>query len=470
MVSRLLLREPDSVARRSSAAVEGALLAGALGAQIFLSLHVALRAWPEVLVPSYLVGRGWRLYREIKFVHTPLFIEALAGYFRILGYSDATLRIAALGPALAAHVAIWRAGAAQGWRLRARVSSVLFLVVYFSLWDANAIWPEVAMAAFSIPILCLLSRGESRRGELWAGTLFGVLLLMKQTALFALIAAALWLLRRRPAKLPHLLLPAAALPAAVFGLFGLRGEGAAYWRWTVVVPLVELKGKIDLAPRASQLLFAAPAILPFLAWLFAPRRGDRSDRPDRALAALLVLGFAAMAFPRFEFVHLAAAVPLLAYGAGAVLEETEPGARRWLPATAVALTLGLGIAHLAADASGGAMTFWRSPGEDAAVAWLRRQADAPLFVYGPEQNLSIRSGRVPPGRLYCNPGLWYLYLVENMEERQIRTLETHPETIVLRGEPFPRAGAGARLEEFLRTRYQPAPGPGQGIVRLLPSR
>ncbi len=440
---------------------------GALAGQAFLSLHAPLRAWPEVLVPSYLMGKGWRLYREIKFVHTPLFISALAAFFRAAGYSDLTLRLAALAPALAAQVGIWSAGRSLGWRLPARGASALFLAVYLSLWDANAIWPEVLMAAFSVPLLLILARDGERGSETMAGAVFGLLLLVKQTALFAALAAGVWLLRRKPRRIAAFLLPLAAFPLAAFGFFALLGDGAPYWRWTVAVPLFGLKGKIDLAPRASQLLFAAPAVLPLLPWLAAPRHNGRTGR---APVVLLVLGFGAMAFPRFEFVHLAATVPILAYAAGAGLAEAAPGAGRWMAPAAVFVALGIGAAQLAAGSSTGVMTFWRSPDEDHAVEWLRRQPEAPLFLHGPEQNLYIRAGRVPPGRLYCNPGLWYLYLAEDLEQRQIEALRAHRETIVLEGAPFPPAGAGGRLAEILRRDYLPAPGPGRGFVRLVPTR
>ncbi len=126
---------------------------------------------------------------------------------------------------------------------------------------------------------------------------------------------------------------------------------------------------------------------------------------------------------------------------------------RLIGAAAVALSILLNAAFLATDTSAGEMSFWSSKENDEAVARLATLPPSPLFLYGVDQNLFIRSGRVPPGGLYSNPDLWVHYLVGGLEEEQVRILRAHPETIVLKGRGTPLETPRRLLSSFLATRY-----------------
>ncbi len=138
------------------------------------------------------------------------------------------------------------------------------------------------------------------------------------------------------------------------------------------------------------------------------------------------------------------------------------------PAIAVGLSIVLNGAFLATDTSAGEMSFWSSKEDDDALARLAGLPSAPLFLYGVDQNLFIRSRRVPPGGLYSNPDLWVHYLVGGLEEEQVRILRDHPETIVLRGSGTPLETPGRLLPAFLESHHFAEDFGAEGIRRLRP--
>jgi len=467
---------------RSEGLAGWAFLISLFAAAAALSLRIRFRAWPEVLVPSYLCGRGWLLYRDIKVVHAPLSIAVLAAVSRSVGFSARSLRVLGLLPVAAILFALRRHGRGRGWSFPAQACAAILFVLLDFAWDGNAIYPEVFLAALAIPIFSALLRGED--GDIrFAGWLFGAALSIKQPALFAFLFASAWVAFRRRRILPSFLIRAAAVPSAFFLFFLAAGAGRDFLRWTLEVPFVYYRGRTSLGIQPEQAEIVLAGVLP-LAALIAIAVGQRRDRDGVFLLGGLAVGFALLAFPHFDMVHLVAAVPLLAVGAGEVLtpgpspqvvaaltsqgERGRGGRQAGVRIAAIALSILLNAAFLATDTSAGEMSFWSSKEDDEAVARLARLPPAPLFLYGADQNLFIRSERVPPGGLYSNPDLWVHYLVGGLEAEQVGILRAHADTIVLRGRGTPLETPGRRLPAFLESRYSAeAFGPG-GIRRLRP--
>jgi len=449
------------------------LMASALA--VALSFHVRLRAWPETLVPAYLVSRGWVLYRDVKFAHTPLWIgfeSLVALLFRL---SPASLRVLALGPALAAIVAVQVAGRRLGGSASSRAVALLFFVGTFFLWDANAVYPDVAIAALSVPAFLALRR-QDRSGAVAAGLLFGCAAAVKQPAAVAGAAAVLWLALAAPRLLPRFVLAASAPLALCAAVMAALGAGREFFLWTVVVPLRDYRGRTNLAMNAAQGRFVLLGLLPLFLLLALSWRMSRERRRETLLLAVLAAGFGAMAFPKFELVHLAPAVPLLAVAAGAAFDEGRsrsadagqegrPGPRR-LAAAVPLVVIALDALFLATDTGAGEIVYWTSPANDSLVAALAFRPPAPLYLYGPDQNVFIRSGRVPPGGFYTNPDLWYHFRAENLERRQIDALKSHPETIVVYSPGGASPGeAGGELRRWIGASFDFAEPLGQRGAR-----
>ena len=433
----------------------------AFAVQALLSFHLRLRAWPETLVPAYLISKGWHLYSEIKFAHAPLWIASESIVAALFGITPVTLHALAVVPAVAAHVGVWYAGKKLGWGLPARLVASLFFVATFYLWDGNAVYPDVAIAALTIPAWLLLREGSSR-GIAVAGALLGSAVAIKQPACIAVAAAAIGIALVRPGALARFLLFAALPFAACAAAYALAGSGREFLLWTVLVPLRDYGGRTGLLINAAQIPWIILGLLPLATHVFIRMAGPRTNSSSStAFLLLLTLGFGAMALPKFELVHMIPCVPLLSVAAGLAVEAAlrDAGRIRWIAAIPAAVIV-LDSLFLATDTSASEISFWNTKEDDSLVGELALLPAAPLFLYGPDQNVFIRSGRLPPGRLYANPGLWYQLRAENLEMKQIEILRAHPETILVSSGPgqIPTGDAGAALAAWVSARSTAMPG------------
>ncbi len=242
-----------------------------------LSLRVRFRAWPEILVPSYLCGRGWMLYRDVKVVHSPLSIALLAGVSRTIGFTAGSLRVLGLLPVAIILFALRRHGVARGWSAPAQGCAALLFVLLHFAWDGNAIYPEIFLAVLAVPISSALLRGEAGDVRL-AGWLFGAALSIKQPALFAFVVALGWIAFRRRRLLPSFVLRAAAIPSAFFLFFLAAGAGREFLRWTLEVPFVYYRGRTSLGIQPAQAEIVLAGVLPLAAWIALAARRDRERR------------------------------------------------------------------------------------------------------------------------------------------------------------------------------------------------
>jgi len=284
---------------------------------------------------------------------------------------------------------------------------------------------------------------------------------IKQPAAVAVIAGALWVAFVRRRALGRYFSFAALPFAACAAAYAIAGSLRDFVLWTVVVPIRDYGGRTGLPINAAQAPWVILGFLPLAAFLLLRPRGESAERSSTALLALMTLGFASMAVPKFELVRLIPSVPLLAVGAGGLIDPVRRGAGATRFAAALpAAVIVLDALFVATDTSGGQISFWSSRGDDAIVERLRRLPPAPLYLYGADQNIFIRSGRVPPGRLYANPDLWYQLRAEWLEQQQIATLKAHPETIVLAVPDSVQTGdAGTKLAAWISGRYLTAPSP-----------
>src|SRR5215468_9429676 len=140
---------------------------------LHLALVLVLRsvAWPEVTTPGFLWSRGWLLYRDVKFLHTPGLIGVLALAFRIGGPQTWIVRAFAIAGPLVGHGFVLRY--TRGLPVFRRVLVSSFYVVSMFVADGHAVWPVAVMAALSAPIAVALTR------ERWwrAGLLIGAAIL-----------------------------------------------------------------------------------------------------------------------------------------------------------------------------------------------------------------------------------------------------------------------------------------------------
>ena len=156
---------------------------------------------------------------------------ALAGVFSVAGSSVLAIRVVSMTLAAIAAVLVWRIGRRLLGPLRGAVAGLTFWLwpltnVYWSIKSRGFYWATI-VAGLTL-VLCVLRLAESpsrRRDAVVAGVAVGIgWWSAPQIAVFLVPAAALVLVRARPAIRPLLMFgaPAAALAAAPWIVFNAR--------------------------------------------------------------------------------------------------------------------------------------------------------------------------------------------------------------------------------------------------------
>jgi hypothetical protein len=405
-----------------------------LALHVLLALRLRVVAWPEVTTPGYLWSRGLEMYRDIKREHTPGATGLLAIAFLAFGVRGITLQLFALAGPLAAHVAILRQTRPFSPAVRA-LASAFFLAIFYAA-DGNAVWPTVLMAALAIPIASALSRGRPVR----AGLLLGLAILLKQTAAYALVLAAIALLARRRPRDAAALFLAGSLPyLASLALFAAAGAGADMLRWTLVVPFTVPVPVARFHPSVGTL---AAVVLPFLPLAAAAARERPGEFPIASRDLLLVAaGLTLICFPRFDMLQTVAGIPPLAVGAARLMSRVPHRTAVWVRAFVATMAVSRAAVLASGGTFDGKILFWNEePAFNALIDRLRAMPPAPVHseLWA---NVLPRAGRLPAGRVWVHPWFGWFFAVDRVGAR-IAEASARPGTILV-GFRGPHPGATA---------------------------
>ena len=472
-----------------------AILAGAL------PFAVGTTAWPEIVTPAWFVTQGVHLYDDILFPHTPLLILATAAAGSLFGFSASVLR-ALPAVSLAAAAALLVAGvrphrASRAGPLAGFCVGLPLLVLLNVYTEGPALWPEPFLIPFFLGGVLLLERHERTGGPgvlAAAGLVFGVAILVKQTAAWPFLAALLWLAsrsRRRSRRAAATFAAAGALPYAGFALsWALAFRTLGHLRWTLIYPVFSGHAREIATPVTSADVHEALVLaLPIAALLLGGAARGPSARLRSPLVAV-ALATSGMAWPRFGLLHLAGATGLLALASCRGLLFLRAGARnaRRVSRTALgALALsgaaqsvvlgvaGLGAGPLLVDAVGGPVFFWDDSATRALAESVRARVPAggELLLFETRQTLYPLTGTRAPGGFYVNPGFWYYLKRDGADERLVAALQAKPGLPILFREPLADAEAvrATRVYRFLASSTVPdGPAPGGAVWRRVAPR
>ena len=399
-------------------------LFAALAVHLAIVLHLRVTAWPEVTTPGYLWSRGMVMYRDIKLQHTPGTTGTLALAFLAFGPRTWLVRAYAILWPLLAHVSLL--GQTRPFPLWNRaLASAFFLAVFFST-DGNAVWPTVVMAALAIPIAGALSRARMPR----AGLLLGVAILFKQTAAYALILAAAWLLIRRRRRDAAVLFGSACVPYFLtLALLSLFGAGAAMLRWTILVPFTIRPDLVVFRPSFGTVAALLLGFVPLAVDAALEKPGERAMSSGWLL--LVAVGLALICYPRFQVLQTVASVPCLAVGAARLMDRRPRVLARAAAAFVAVLALSRGaILALGADWDGRVLFWDDDPAFNVLIERLRRMPKTtPLYseLWG---NVHPRAEMIPPGRIYQHPWFDFFFGVDQTGER-MRRANAMPGTVIV---------------------------------------
>ena len=293
--------------------------------------------------------RGRDLYSEAWESKPPLFLYLYAGIFKVFGSGLLQLKVAAALAAILTQFAIYLVGTKLAGPVRGLAASVVFgVLVAVPFWEGNLALSEIfSMPAATLGVLAVLARSDRHRpnADAWlalAGVLFGLAFLLRQPAVLAMPAAALWLALDSRLTLSRLFSLAAgfALPIVVItAAFAVFGSFFWFWDANVAYFLYYVPNGSRITSTLMLYMFAPAAIaLVTLFWL----RMRGAPTPAWALPALwFALAFVGSLLNGKDYSHyLLQIFPPLALLFVTILPVSMPALRiTWRqPALAVAVT------------------------------------------------------------------------------------------------------------------------------------
>jgi hypothetical protein len=411
----------------------------ALGFHTLVALTLRATAWPELTTPAYLMTRGFLLYRDVKFVHTPGLMAAQALFFAIFGVRASALKLFFLLWPLAAHGSLLAATRRLSWPGKI-LSSLLFLVLFYG-WQGNSNWPSTAMAALALPVAFSLGGRRLRR----AGLLIGLCILLKQTAAYLLLLVLARLLFHGRLRDSATVLLFSTLPyAATIALFACFSAAGEFLKWTLIVPFTTSSETVRFHPGLALWIVLASSFLPLA--LAALLEKDGKEGTDSRWLLIVAAGLALLIFPNFGFFQAVGATPCLALGAGRLLSRGGTVFKIFSYGLAVTLVASRGLILLAGETFDGKIFFWNEDPSFNALADRLRSAGQGEFLYTTIWgNLLPRTGMVPPGRTYVHPWLYYYHGVDGVGLKARREAE-RPGTWIV--ETRSRASPGERFGPY----------------------
>jgi hypothetical protein len=397
----------------------------ALAVHLAIALSLRTIAWPEVTTPGYLWSRGWLMYRDIRFQHTPGTMGTLALGFFLFGPKTWFVRAYATIWPLIAHVSILReTRRADPW-IRV-LTSAFFLVMLFG-FEGNAVWPTVVMMALAIPIAGALSRGQTIR----AGLLIGIAILFKQTAAFLLFLAMLvFAAQRRWRDAARLFLAGSAPYLITLAVFAVLGAGLDMLRWTILVPFTVRPANVNLFnPGLRKILDFVFVFLPLSVEAALERPGERAISSRWLLA--VAVGLTAIVYPDFSLFNGIAGVPCLAVGAARLMERRPRMLSLATKAFVAVFAFSRGAMVAAGGDFDGKVLFWNEdPAFNAVIERLRALPPETRVYSELWGNVNARADRLAPGNVYQHPWFDWFSPVDHTGER-VERARLQPGTVTV---------------------------------------
>ncbi len=344
-------------------------LLGLAGLLLFQGLaywsRLPLSLGPRVIFQPWVLQQGSLTYENIADQHTPLMPILLAG-LRFICPDGLVLAkmVLVLLISLSTVLTCLAGRRTIGWL--GGLWAAFFFVVWSPAFEYGKLWHETFLAPLYLLFLLFYdSRAphHTRKTLFFLGLAGGTAVMIKQQASIVLVAFVLWhavknwrARRSFSAILQDTVVigVAAILPAMAFGVWHYLRAGtlANFLYWTTTFNLISHYGSLAAQPPAIaqvRTLASACLLLPAAIWglIASKRAGDRTWL-DLAWGLILFAASSLTVYPRFEFFHLQAALPVLAWLSALTLapvfrprsSDTASQSTRYL-ATSMAVSLSI---------------------------------------------------------------------------------------------------------------------------------
>ncbi len=284
---------------------------------LLMLIKFKFTAWPEMLAWPYLITKEILPYSGIAVAHTPLLIFKLAIFYKFFGTGIFQLEVFTWILIIFNDLMLfWLVN--KLWNINKALVAVGFYFFLQLFFDGNGLWFESLL----IPLALLAYYLIKVKKYLFAGLVWAIMILTKQTAVWFLIPIAVSLVEvgGKRIRIKENLVGFVFGPIIVFLLFILLlftfNLLPDFYNWAIrygIFILPKAAGQIKL-PDLKNLILTAGIFSAFIPYLYT----TRFKKYDLLLWSMAGgLG----AYPRFEYFHIQPALPFLAIAATQVFTK-----------------------------------------------------------------------------------------------------------------------------------------------------
>jgi hypothetical protein len=295
----------------------------------FFYNKLPLSLGPRVILQPRLLKNGFVMYENIADLHSPLMPLTISALLPLLpdGLNLAQLVLFSL-ISLSMLLTFFVGYIKGGWMVG------LFAAFFFSVWSPIFGYGKLWYETFLAPLFLLIflfgetsTAARSPKSCFLIGMICGVAILFKQQAVVIFLLILIWNifinrglsnstypLKRQPALIGL----GAILPVIgyIFFQYIQNGNLEAFFYWTIVYPLKsDFRSKAGQLPSFSEIGIIASSclLLPGTIYCVVGSKRKKDDRWKPLVFGLALFSAASVSvYPRFNFFHLQAALPILA--------------------------------------------------------------------------------------------------------------------------------------------------------------
>jgi 4-amino-4-deoxy-L-arabinose transferase-like glycosyltransferase len=429
---------------------------------LLLLFFLRFSSWPEMILWPYFLLKGLLPYRDIAMAHNPLLIFDLTIFYKIFGASLFNLKLYTWILILLTDLLIyWIARRITRNKVIA-VFSLMFYVFWQPYFQGNGVWFDLYLAPFILLLFYFLYKKEF----FWSGILFGLAILVKQTAFWFVfpIGFTFWWSKALKAHSVKRFLLGLAIPITlfVFYLIGTRTFQDFYF-WAIkfgIGYLPRAPGQVDFPKIKEALSLSVPYALTLLPIFLILKK---KIKEKKLLILLLVWCFFGLfgVYPRWGYVHFQPSLPFLAIISGLCISYISISSKRlssywWVYFVLVIL----GTIHLQTRFY---RLHWQKPDrffekETIQVAeWLKQNTEEndKIFILNSWDHLYALSNTLPAVSPWVPTLPWYMEY-PGVQEEIVKDLENEKPRLVV-FEPYKEKGLGSykpeKIDEFLSRNY-----------------
>ena len=284
------------------------MFVGLIAAHLWLLVNLKFTAWPEMLLWPYLVVKGLLPYSNMAIAHTPILIGKLAVFYQIFGVGILQLKIFTWILILFTDIVIYWVSK-KLWGRKIAFIALAILPVWQLFFDGNGLWFDLFLAPIALILYYLV---KSKR-FFWAGIIFALGILSKQTFVWFIIPVLFSKVNYKQFIFGGILVGALfsllLFPLGIFQDFII---------WAINFGIFVLPGSLGQI-NLPDIKSLAVSVFPFTVLILTLLVKKLKNINLITWAIFGSLG----AYPRFEYFHFQPAIPFLAMGTALVINSFD---------------------------------------------------------------------------------------------------------------------------------------------------